>query len=283
MNRPRVIAMTPTWNAAAHIHRTLDSLARQTYADFTVLISDDCSSDETADICADWASRNARFELVRQPQNLGWVGNANALLRMAQDRADYLLFAWHDDLLAPTYVERLAERLDANPRAVVSFSDMLLTSVDGSQEIQVYDQLSGVTSAHERARTLAWRIGYWWVPVRGMFRADAARRTAGLRRHGAGEFSADWPWMMRLATLGEFERVPETLCYKYFTRSSLSKTWRYDVPAYRAVTRSAAWEVRQSGLSLRDKLRLHLSLASQQWLFERNARDARRALRGAKR
>lgn len=272
MNPPRVIAMMPTWNAAEFVEHTLDSLANQTYQNLSVLISDDCSSDATAEICAARARQDPRFELVRQPDNLGWVGNANALLRMAWDRADYLLFAWHDDLLAPTYVERLVERLQAKPAAVIAFSDLSMTQVDGSEEIQVYDALSGVDSAYRRAKIMAWRIGKWWVPVRGLFRADAARRTQGLRRHGAGEFSADWPWMLRLSTLGAFERVPETLCFKFFTPASLSKRWRYDVPAYRAVSLSAAREIRASDLGLLNKLRLHLSLLRQQLVYERRAR-----------
>lgn len=271
MNAPRVIALAPTWNAAAFIGRTLDSLAAQTCPNLSILISDDCSSDGTADICAARAARDDRFELVRQPRNLGWTGNANALLRLAAERADYLLFAWHDDLLAPSYVERLVARLEANPRAVVAYSDLSLTHADGQHEIQIYDALTGRHSVLERAKALAWKRGKWWVPVRGVFRAGAAQRIGGLKRHGGGEFSADWPWMLHLAILGEFERVPEVLCHKFFTAQSLSKTWQYDLRAYRAVTWSAAREVRASPLGVLDKLRLHLSLARQQIRRERNA------------
>lgn len=278
MSRARVMALAPTWNAAPFIDQTLDALARQTYPELTVLISDDCSTDGTAGICAARAQQDDRFSLVRQPHNLGWVGNANALLRMAAGRADYLLFAWHDDLLAPTYVERLVARLEANPGAVMAFSDLLLTHLDGRQEIQIYAELTDQHSAFLRAKSLAWQIGKWWVPVRGVFRAEAGRQSGGLKRHRGGEFSADWPWMLRMATLGEFVRVPETLCYKYFKSASLSKTWAYDAQAYRAVTWSAAKEVRASNLRLHEKLWLHLSLARQQVRYERGYRGQRPAV-----
>jgi glycosyltransferase involved in cell wall biosynthesis len=274
MTHPRVIALAPTWNAASFIDKTLDSLAAQTYPNLSILVSDDCSTDGTAAICVARAQQDDRFKLVQQPRNLGWVGNANALLRMAEERADYLLFAWHDDLLAPSYVERLVARLEANRNAVIAFSDLSLTHLDGRQEIQIYDELTDQHSAFLRAKSLAWQIGKWWAPVRGVFRAEAARQIGGLKAHGGGEFCADWPWMLRMATLGEFERVPETLCFKFFKSASLSKKWQYNMKAYRSVTFSAAKEVRASNLSLKEKLWLHLSLARQQFKHERNARRA---------
>ena len=84
---PRVAALMPTWNAASFIAPTLESLAAQTYGNLEVLISDDRSTDDTAHICEQFVAGRPHFRLVRQPTRLGWIGNANWLLRQARAAA----------------------------------------------------------------------------------------------------------------------------------------------------------------------------------------------------
>ena len=87
-NLPRVVALLPAWNSATFIEPTLESLAAQTYGNLEVLISDDASSDATAELCTCFAAGRPQFRLMRQARRQGWIGNVNALLREA--RADYL-------------------------------------------------------------------------------------------------------------------------------------------------------------------------------------------------
>src|SRR3970282_68445 len=94
----------------------------QTYANLEIVISDDASTDGTPAICERYASIDPRVRLLRQTTRRGWVGNANLLLHEARGR--YAFFAFHDDPVEPTYVEKLAAALESNPRAVVAFSDM---------------------------------------------------------------------------------------------------------------------------------------------------------------
>ena len=65
----------------------------------------------------------------------------------------------------------------------------------------------------------------WWVPNRGLFRAEAFRRIGGIKPNDCGEYSADWTWLLHMALLGDFVRVPELLCRKYYMAGSLSKQW----------------------------------------------------------
>lgn len=242
----RVVACLPTRNAEAFIGRTLESLARQTYPNFQVLISDDASTDRTVEICARMEQSDPRFTLIRQPARLGWIGNSNALMREA--RGDFLFFAFHDDFVHPTYVARLVAELNANPQAVLAFSDVELVEVDGSSEIRSYHFLDGVAGRLERTRRMMWQRGDWWLPNRGVFRAAAFDRIQGLKTHLAGEYCADWPWLTHMALLGEFVRVPEVLCTKVFTKQSLSRTWSTYRWAWIGVTLSCAREIIRSDL-----------------------------------
>jgi glycosyltransferase involved in cell wall biosynthesis len=251
---PRVVALVPAWRAAAFIQETLDSLAAQTYPNLHVLISDDASPDNTAEICEASAARRQNARVIRQPQNLGWVGNVNALLREAEGQ--YYFFAFHDDVLDAAYVKRLVEALQANPPAVIAFSDMSTKELDGAVERQEYSLLEGVRSAYLRGRHVAARQGDWWAPNRGLFRASAAREIGGLKKNLAGEFSADLPWLLRLALIGEFVRVPEILVAKRMTAQSVSKRWQFSDWQRCALMFSCLGAVGKSPLPLFEKLRL---------------------------
>lgn len=272
---PRVVALVPTWNASAFVAATLDALAAQTYGNLEILVSDDASTDDTAEVCEGYAARDPRFRVVRQPRNLGWTGNANALLREA--RGDYLLFAFQDDLLAPTYVERCVAELERNPRAVMAFSDIALVHQDGSRESLSYTTLDGDVSRFRRAWRVARLRGSWWIPNRGVFRAPAAAEIGGLRRHRAGEFSADWPWLLHMSVLGDFVRVPEQLCTKIYRTGSLSQSWDFGARAWCAVALSAMGAVRRAELPARQKLALQGILAA--FVGRRLERAARASLR----
>jgi len=254
-NPPRVVACVPAWNAETFIAATLDSLAAQTYPNLEVLISDDASTDGTAAICARYAAADARFRLIRQERNLGWVGNTNALLRAAA--GDYLLFAFHDDLLKPAYVARLVEALEAEPDAVLAISDIELVQVDGRREHAAYAALDGIADRAERTRRLAWQQGEWWIPNRGVFRAWAAERIGGLKRHLAGEFYAGWPWLVHMAVLGAFVRVPEQLCVKVRRKEGVALSWRFNTPSFLAASLSCAREIRHTDLSLSEEIPLY--------------------------
>ncbi len=270
---PRVVALVPTWRASAFIAETLAALAAQTWPQFEILVSDDASPDDTAAICQHTAAGDPRFRVIRQPHNLGWVGNVNALLHEA--RGDLFLFAFQDDLPAPTYVERCVRALQADPDAVLAFSDIELVNQDGTHETKSYAVLDGVNDRLRRARRVACQQGSWWIPNRGVFRAAAARTIGGLRRHRAGEFSADWPWLLQLSLLGNFVRVPERLCTKIYLARSLSRSWDFGLRSWTAVTLDAAEMVARAAIPAAEKLALHATLAG--FL----SRHARRALRKA--
>jgi glycosyltransferase involved in cell wall biosynthesis len=255
MPRTRVVACMPAWNAAQFIEPVLCSLAAQTYPDLQVLISDDASGDTTAALCERFAMHRPGFTVHRQPRNLGWIGNVNWLLKHAQ--GEYLFFAFHDDPLEPTYVERLVAALEAAPDAVLAFSDI---TIDLRAQALVtrwsFTDLDGIATARERLRLLTPMQGHWWIPNRGLFRSSAARSIGGMRKHLAGELSADWPWLIHLSLLGRFVRVPEPLVRKVWRQQGLSMSWNRR-PGWRVgVVLGAAREIAAADLPRR--LRVHL-------------------------
>lgn len=251
---PLVTALVPTYNGAAFITRTLDSLAAQTWPRLEILVGDDRSTDDTLDVVRRFAEHHPGTVIVERDANLGWLRNSNDL--MARARGELMFFAFHDDDVAPTYVEELVGALAANDRAVLAFSDMQVHELDGTTKVHVFDGLEGLTSRVERGRVMVRRPENWWVPNRGVFRSSAFAEVGGIHPNEQGEFSADWTWLLGLSLTGEFVRVPQMLCTKYYTPGSLSKRWAQDDTQKLALRRSGIAEIRRSTLSRVEKLRL---------------------------
>lgn len=243
----------PTWNAEPFIERTLESLVAQTYPHLDVLISDDASTDGTPAICRQFAASQPRWRFIRQEVRRGWTGNVTTLLRQAE--GDFFFFAFHDDPLKPTYVSRLAEALAGNPQAVLAFSDIELGA-----ETRRYLELERIQDRVQRAKGLIRKKGFWWIPNRGLFRAAAGKRVGGVRRHLGGEYSADWPWLLRLALLGEFVRVPEPLVRKNWRKEGLSHSWRGTLRQKVGVCLSCMREIRRAGLSPSEEIALQIEV-----------------------
>lgn len=251
----KVTALVPAYQAAEFIQPTLDSLSSQTRGNFDVIISVDLCDDDTHAICLDHAKRDPRFKVIRQDRRMGYVGNCNFLLGQAD--ADYVLFAFHDDILAPSYVEKLCEVLDKRPEVILCYSDILLTELDGTQRQVSYTELEGLGDRVQRGLTMLKRkAGNWWVPNRGIFRLKESGEIQGLKTHGAGSVSPDRPWLFHMSLLGEFARVPETLCHKIFKPGSLSKNWTYTQPQRYEVFAACMREIWNSGLSTDEKIKL---------------------------
>lgn len=264
---PRTVACVPAYRAAAFIEETLRALAAQTYPNLRVLVSVDRSDDDTGEVCESFSRHDDRFTVIHQPVRLGWIGNVNALLARATLEAERLMISPHDDLPEPEYVARLAEALSRRDRASLAFSDIEIQHADGRQVVHRYTALDGIDCRIERGRRLLARDRGWWTPFRGLLPAETVRRVGGLRRNLAGEFAADWPFLLHLALQGEFIRVPEVLYRKRFRRESLSLQWNYGPGQWTAAALACARTVLTADLPARERATLLATLARQHGAF----------------
>jgi len=127
----------PVYNGGETMRRALDGLLAQSYSYFELIISDNASTDvETKAITEEYARRDSRIRLTRQPVNLGAVQNFVWVL--AQSKGDYFMWAAHDDFWSPNYLETLANRLDDAPQAVLASPQchVATTRRNGKQELE---------------------------------------------------------------------------------------------------------------------------------------------------
>jgi glycosyltransferase involved in cell wall biosynthesis len=74
-NKPLVSVGMPVYNGERCIRQALDSVLGQTYENLEVIISDNASTDNTAEICLEYAARDQRIQYHRNPVNLGVIAN----------------------------------------------------------------------------------------------------------------------------------------------------------------------------------------------------------------
>ena len=107
---PRLSIGLPVYNGENYLAESLDALLGQSYEDFELIISDNASTDGTADICRRYGKQDSRIRYIRQPRNIGLAPNHNVVL----DQARGELFKWasHDDLYARDLLKCCVEALD---------------------------------------------------------------------------------------------------------------------------------------------------------------------------
>ena len=106
----KTAVLLAAWNGSAHLPELLDSLLSQTDPDFTVLMQDDGSADQTPGLLRAIAERDSRFILAPgQGQHLGAAGNFISLIQ--QSDADYTLLCDQDDIWEPEKIAVLKAAL----------------------------------------------------------------------------------------------------------------------------------------------------------------------------
>lgn len=126
---PEFSIIVPVYNVAADLPACLDSILKQSGAQFEVIAVDDASTDDSPAILDDFARRDPRITVVRQPVN-GGLGNARNA-GMTHARAPYILFVDSDDMLTGDAVARVAERIAETGKPDVVMMRFARIQVDG--------------------------------------------------------------------------------------------------------------------------------------------------------
>lgn len=110
----------PVYNGENFLQNRLEGILSQTFSDFELIISDNASTDSTADICKKYALKDNRILYIRQENNTGPFNNFKFVLDKAQNK--YFVFAAVDDLWESTFLEKNIQILDSNDDVVGSIS-----------------------------------------------------------------------------------------------------------------------------------------------------------------
>ncbi len=95
-----------TYNAYDHVSASIDSIMAQEYSNWELLITDDCSTDDTMAILSEYAKKDTRIKIFKNNINKGAGEARNKAIKEAQGR--FIAFCDSDDLWKP---EKLSTQL----------------------------------------------------------------------------------------------------------------------------------------------------------------------------
>ena len=131
---PLVSVLVPAYNHHQYIVECLESVRALNYRRLELIVSDDCSPDNTFELAEQWAQKNAdRFErtlVVRQDKNVGLVRNLQSLFNAAQ--GDYLACIASDDLFLESAFASRVELLQTHRDIDAVFGNAQLISAAGA-------------------------------------------------------------------------------------------------------------------------------------------------------
>lgn len=129
---PLVTIAAINYNCARFLIETLQSIQAQTYANYELVIVDDCSTDNSVAVIKEWLSSfNKPFKLIVHPKNLGICATFNDALKNASGK--YISFIATDDIMLPDKLKVQVDMLEKAPDDFCAvYSDAYLIKEDGS-------------------------------------------------------------------------------------------------------------------------------------------------------
>lgn len=120
MSLPLVSVPVVTYNSSNTVLETLVSIYNQTYPNIELIVSDDCSTDNTVEICRQWIEQHkgrfVRVELLTVEKNTGVAGNSNRA--EAACRGEWIKGIAGDDILLPECIEICVNYINKHPNTI---------------------------------------------------------------------------------------------------------------------------------------------------------------------
>jgi glycosyltransferase involved in cell wall biosynthesis len=131
---PKLSIGMPLYNGGRFIEKSISSLINQTYTDFELIISDNCSNDDTEEICLKFKENDNRIKYYKQESNLGATSNFNYVLNNSS--GEYFMWAAFDDIWDPNFISECINVLENNLDCVSVFTHFIIYDINSYKEIE---------------------------------------------------------------------------------------------------------------------------------------------------
>lgn len=226
-NTPLVSITVGTYNSSKYVLETLESIKAQTYQNIELIVSDDCSTDNTVQLCKDWVSRNegrfVRAIVLESPINTGVSGNGNRARRAC--KGEWVKGIAGDDLLTPDCVMSFIDY------AVSTSSYFVFCRIDtfgGDEDTvriynnQVFDYSFFEHEASEQNRILIIEGNH--IPAPGFFYNLSLLNAIGVYNDEEIPMMEDWPKWINITNAGyKLSFIDRSLVKYRLSDSSVSR------------------------------------------------------------
>jgi glycosyltransferase involved in cell wall biosynthesis len=204
---PRLSVGLPVYNGEEYLTESLEALLGQTYEDFELIISDNDSTDDTANICRRYAKQDSRIRYFRQPRNIGCNPNHNFVIK--QGRGELFKLASDDDLYARDLLKRCVDALDEFPHYVLAHSWSALIDASGAvTNVVEYPVATDTPRAPDRFRSML--FDGWGDDDGGVIRTKVLRQVTPYDSY----HFADRVFTTEIGLHGPFFQVPDWLWFR---------------------------------------------------------------------
>ncbi|WP_052184910.1 glycosyltransferase family 2 protein [Methylotenera sp. N17] len=189
------------YNGEDCIRDAIDSILNQTFKNFELIISDNASTDNTETICREYANADHRIRYIRQSKNIG--ASANSLFVLDNALGEYYMWAAHDDIKSPDFLEYNLKFLQENPDFVASTSPVRFKG-GLPDPLKMSDKTLDQNNAEERflACLNTWRAnGRFYSLYRRYFLVDSQN----IRRQTY--LASDIAFTLEMTIKGKFNRI----------------------------------------------------------------------------
>jgi hypothetical protein len=212
---PRVTLGMTLYNNAAHLPSAIESLLAQTWRDFTLVLLDDASADDTEAVARHYAAQDPRVTYVRHPQRQAMIATWHEVVDLAAARApsaEYFAWVSDHDRWHPRWLASLVSALDADPAAVLAYPitrRMDQTGEELEKGPRRFDTATASTLQERWRRFCHEGVGSGDM-VYGLMRLGALRRAGVFRR----VLRPDRLLITELTLQGRILQVPEVLWFR---------------------------------------------------------------------
>ncbi|MFP9116204.1 glycosyltransferase family 2 protein [Flavobacterium sp. RNTU_13] len=127
----KISVCIPTYNQEAYVEACIRSVMAQTVLPEEIIVSNDCSTDNTKEILDRLAAEISILKVLHQPVNLGMKENTNQCLRHGKE--EFILKLDSDDLLLPEYIEKIGGLLSKYKDAGYGHGNVIEIDDDGNE------------------------------------------------------------------------------------------------------------------------------------------------------
>lgn len=123
MNKPMISVIVPVYNAEKYLQRCVDSILKQSFTDFELLLIDDGSHDRSGELCDEYAEKDNRVRVFHKEN-----GGVSSARNVGLDNAlgDWLTFVDADDTLSRDFLYHMVTGIDECVSLVVSNCDVIM-------------------------------------------------------------------------------------------------------------------------------------------------------------
>jgi glycosyltransferase involved in cell wall biosynthesis len=181
---PLITVGVPTFNRAKYLREALESLLAQSYRNLEIIVGDNDSKDDTAEVCREYAAKDPRVKVIRHPRNIGMVANHNCILEQA--RGKYFVWACDDDLWLPDFIKVMSQLLSEHDGAVTAMC-RCADIVQGAQVAHPPKDFDNGETAYQSLLRYA-RTGDY-LPICGMHETAVLKKIGGYHADSRPFFS----------------------------------------------------------------------------------------------